>query len=211
MREPLDVADAERAGRRHHRFLLASRRRDLGRGHVTVREQDGVGERPPDIDAQHRHPRDSRCKDVVVRAAAVAFLACLLAQTGAAATFPRATAVIDTGERRIRVTVEVADEPDEWRIGLMHRRSLARNAGMIFVFPQSTRGGFWMKNTLIPLSIAFFDGRGRIVRILVMAPCRADPCPTYDPKVAYRGALEVNRGSFGRWGVRRGDVIRLAR
>jgi hypothetical protein len=126
-------------------------------------------------------------------------------------TLPRATAVLDTGERRVRVAVEVADEPDEWRTGLMHRRSLAANAGMIFVFPQPIRGGFWMKNTLIPLSIAFFDRRGRILRIMVMTPCRADPCPTYDPKVAYKGALEVNRGSFGRWGVRRGDTIRLLR
>ena len=126
-------------------------------------------------------------------------------------TLPRATAVLDTGERRVRVAVEVADEPDEWRTGLMHRRSLAPNAGMIFVFPQPIRGGFWMKNTLIPLSIAFFDRRGRILRIMVMTPCRADPCPTYDPKVAYKGALEVNRGSFGRWGVQRGDTIRLLR
>jgi uncharacterized protein len=144
-----------------------------------------------------------------MRAALLACLALLLTQAGAAAALPRATAVLDTGERRVRVSVEVADEPDEWRVGLMHRRSLARNAGMIFVFPQPIRGGFWMKNTLIPLSIAFFDGRGRILRIMVMSPCRADPCPTYDPKVAYKGALEVNRGSFGRWGVLRGDRIRL--
>ena len=140
---------------------------------------------------------------------AIAGLAVLLAQTAGAA-LPRTTASIDTGERRVRLSVEVADEPDEWRVGLMHRRSLPRNAGMVFLFPQPSRGGFWMKNTLIPLSIAFFDGRGRILRIMVMAPCRADPCPTYDPRVAYRGALEVNRGSFSRWGVRRGDVIRLA-
>ena len=67
-----------------------------------------------------------------------------------------------------------------------------------------------MKDTLIPLSIAFWDGRGRIVRILDMTPCRADPCPTYDPRVAYRGALEVNRGAFKRWGVQRGDRVRLS-
>jgi hypothetical protein len=146
-----------------------------------------------------------------MRAALLACLAVLLTQAAAAGAFTRATALVDTGERQVRLTVEVADEPDEWRVGLMNRRSLARNAGMIFVFPRPTRGGFWMKNTLIPLSIAFFDGRGRILRIMVMTPCRADPCPTYDPNVAYRGALEVNRGSFGRWGVRRGDRVRLLR
>ena len=146
-----------------------------------------------------------------MRLALLACLAVLLVPAGAAAVLPRTTAVLDTGERRVRISVEVADEPDEWRTGLMHRRSLARNAGMAFVFPQPIRGGFWMKNTLIPLSIAFFDRRGRILRIMVMTPCRADPCPTYDPKVAYKGALEVNRGAFARWGVRRGDTIRLLR
>jgi uncharacterized membrane protein (UPF0127 family) len=146
-----------------------------------------------------------------MRITLLAALAALLATSGAAAALPRTTAVLDTGERRVRITVEVADEPTEWQTGLMHRRSLARNAGMVFMFPQPIRGGFWMKNTLIPLSIAFFDGRGRILRIMVMAPCRADPCPTYDPKVAYKGALEVNRGSFGRWGARRGDTIRVLR
>jgi hypothetical protein len=146
-----------------------------------------------------------------MRIAVIACLALLATQVGAAAAFSRATAVIDTGERRVRVAVEVADEPDEWRVGLMHRRSLGPNAGMVFLFPRPTRGGFWMKNTLIPLSIAFFDARGRILRIMVMTPCRADPCPTYDPRVAYKGALEVNRGSFGRWGVGRGDRIRVVR
>ena len=144
-----------------------------------------------------------------MRAALLVLLAALATQTAASAALPRANAVLDTGERRVRISVEVADEPEEWQTGLMHRRSLARNAGMIFVFPQPIRGGFWMKNTLIPLSIAFFDRQGRILRIMVMTPCRADPCPTYDPKVAYKGALEVNRGSYGRWGVRRGDRIRL--
>ena len=64
-----------------------------------------------------------------------------------------------------------------------------------------------MKNTLIPLDIAFYDGRGKILRILTMQPCRRDPCRVYDPKVAYRAALEVNAGSFRRWGVRAGDRV----
>jgi uncharacterized membrane protein (UPF0127 family) len=146
-----------------------------------------------------------------MRAALITAVAVLLTQAAAASALPRTTAVLDTGERRVRLTVEVADEASEWRVGLMNRRSLAPNAGMVFLFPRSMRGGFWMKNTLIPLSIAFFDGRGRILRIMVMTPCRADPCPVYDPRVAYRGALEVNRGSFGRWGARRGDTIRVVR
>jgi uncharacterized protein len=146
-----------------------------------------------------------------MRAALLGCLVVLLTHASASAALPRTTAMLETGDRRVRLSVEVADEPEEWRVGLMHRRSLARNAGMVFVFPRPIRGGFWMKNTLIPLSIAFFDARGRILRIMVMTPCRADPCPTYDPRIAYKGALEVNRGSFGRWGVGRGDRIRLLR
>jgi len=82
---------------------------------------------------------------------------------------------------------------------------------MIFVFPDEIQGAFWMKNTLIPLSVAFYDSKGRIRRILDMAPCSQDPCRSYDPGVAFHGALEVNRGAFGRWGVRVGDTIRLRR
>ena len=73
---------------------------------------------------------------------------------------------------------------------------------MAFLWKSDVRGQFWMKNTSIPLSIAFWGKSGRILRILDMAPCRRDPCRVYDPKVAFRGALEVNRGAFARWGVR---------
>ena len=66
-----------------------------------------------------------------------------------------------------------------------------------------------MKDTLIPLDIAFYDGRGRILRILTMQPCRRDPCRLYDPNVDFRAALEVKAGSFRRWGVRSGDRIVL--
>jgi uncharacterized protein len=66
-----------------------------------------------------------------------------------------------------------------------------------------------MKDTLIPLSIAFYGADGRIVRILDMEPCRRDPCPVYDPHATYRGALEVNQGEFRRWGVEVGDTLRV--
>ena len=128
----------------------------------------------------------------------------------AALTFPHGTATIRTQSRSVSVRVEIARTPAQLHRGLMGRRSLAPNAGMAFVFSTDTRRPFWMKDTLIPLSIAFWDGRGRIVRILDMTPCRADPCRTYDPRVAYRGALEVNRGAFKRWGVQRGDRVRLS-
>jgi uncharacterized membrane protein (UPF0127 family) len=62
---------------------------------------------------------------------------------------------------------------------------------MLFVFPASTRDGFWMKNTLVPLTIVFFDAKGARVRKLAMVPCKADPCPIYDARRSYRFALEL--------------------
>ncbi len=117
--------------------------------------------------------------------------------------------VIDTDAGEVTVDVEVADTSAEREAGLMNRESLAQNAGMLFEFDDDHRGGFWMKDTLIPLSIAFADSEGKILRILDMEPCTADPCRVYDSGVAYRRALEVNRGAFERWGVSEGDRLTL--
>lgn len=123
---------------------------------------------------------------------------------------PEAVATITTSAgETVRVDVEIADDDAERVRGLMFRESLPDDAGMIFLFDRPQTRGFWMKNTLIPLSIAYFDGAGEIVRILDMQPCRADPCDVYEPGVAYRGALEVNLGAFRRWGVQAGDQIEL--
>jgi uncharacterized membrane protein (UPF0127 family) len=103
--------------------------------------------------------------------------------------------------------VEVADTPSER--GLMGRTSLPPNDGMLFTWPAYHEGTFWMKDTLIPLSVAFYASDGRILRILDMTPCRKAPCDLYDPRVPYRGALKANRGAFGRWGVSEGDRLRI--
>jgi uncharacterized protein len=109
------------------------------------------------------------------------------------------------------VIVEIAEKPEQHQMGLMFREVLPPDHGMIFVFDEEQTGGFWMKNTLLPLSIAFYGENGRILKILDMEPCTADPCPSYDPEVAYVGALEVNQGAFARWGVEPGDRIVLHR
>jgi uncharacterized membrane protein (UPF0127 family) len=119
------------------------------------------------------------------------------------------TVVIETADGEKEIAVEIADTPDERARGLMGRTSLPEDAGMIFVYPEPTEGGYWMKNTLIPLSIAFYDLDGKILRILDMEPCRLDSCPVYDPRIRYSGALEVNKGAFDRWGVREGDRLEL--
>lgn len=106
------------------------------------------------------------------------------------------------------MAVEVADSLTEQRTGLMHRTSLGEDAGMLFVFEADRTGGFWMKNTLIPLQIAYMavSGSGyEVVTIRDMEPCRADPCPSYAPSAPYRVALEVNAGWFDSHGVKEGD------
>lgn len=85
---------------------------------------------------------------------------------------------------------ELALDSDGRARGLMHRRKAPAD-GMLFVFPGDTTGGFWMKNTLVPLAIVFFDAQGKQVRRFSMRPCRRDPCPIYSPRRRYRYALEL--------------------
>lgn len=121
-----------------------------------------------------------------------------------------ANVLIDTGADSVLIRAEVADTPELQTRGLSSRESLAEDRGMVFLFFEDTSGAFWMKDTKIPLSIAFFDASGEILAILDMDPCESDPCPLYDPGVAYRGALEVNQGAFEQWGVEVGDHIRVS-
>jgi uncharacterized membrane protein (UPF0127 family) len=128
-----------------------------------------------------------------------------------APAFGSGTLSIRTRTGLVELRVEVADTDAARQRGLMGRRSLATDAGMAFVFDHPTEGGFWMKDTLIPLDIAFWAPGGRIVAVLRMSPCRADPCPLYSPGLAYVGAVEANRGFFADHAVRVGDVVRLVR
>jgi uncharacterized membrane protein (UPF0127 family) len=92
--------------------------------------------------------------------------------------------------------------------GLMFRRHVPQD-GMLFVFERATRTGFWMKNTFVPLTISFFDTRGRRVARLLMQPCRRDPCPLHRPGKEYRFALELP-ASDGRSSTRLGPMSTLA-
>ena len=93
--------------------------------------------------------------------------------------------------------------------GLMNRKPAPAD-GMLFVFRSPTSGGFWMKNTLVPLTIIFFNRDGERVRRLSMVPCRADPCRIYDSGSLYRFALEL-RASDRRAARRLGPVTELRR
>lgn len=121
-----------------------------------------------------------------------------------------ANVLLDTGGDSVLIRAEVADSPELQVRGLSNRESLPEDRGMVFLFFEDTTGSFWMKDTLIPLSIAFFDASGEILAMFDMDPCEADPCETYDPGVPYRGALEVNQGAFKEWGVEVGHHIRVS-
>jgi uncharacterized protein len=149
-------------------------------------------------------------------AAALALAACGLAGGSARAAqdvrFERARAVIRTSDgRSVALRVELAQTLEQRARGLAGRRTLAANAGMLFLYGRDRRGSFWMRDTRMPLAVAFLDRRGRILRTLRMEPCRGDPCPLYDPGIRFRAALEVNAGFFARRRVHPGDVVRLVR
>jgi uncharacterized membrane protein (UPF0127 family) len=109
----------------------------------------------------------------------------------------------------VRFQPELALTSASRSLGLMNRRRAPAD-GMLFVFPEETIGGFWMKNTLVPLTIAFFDARGTRVRKLSMKPCLRDPCPIYSPRRSYRFALEL-RASDTRPAAKLGPLSELRR
>jgi uncharacterized membrane protein (UPF0127 family) len=124
---------------------------------------------------------------------------------------PDATAALSirTDDGTVSLDVQVADTPDERQIGLMGRESLSPYDGMAFLWEEPVVSSFWMKDTLIPLSIAFWDDAGRIISILDMDPCTEDPCPSYAPDEPFVGAVEVDRGTLEERGVTVGDRVQL--
>jgi len=107
----------------------------------------------------------------------------------------------------VTVRLEVAADPPSRTRGLSKRRSVPANTGMVFLYPVDTTGGFWMKDTLVPLSIAFVAANGQVVSVIEMVPCRADPCQVYAPATPYRYAVELPSGSFAAAGVGPGSLV----
>lgn len=105
------------------------------------------------------------------------------------------------------VWAEIADDPAERERGLMMRRELPEDHGMIFVFESTGRQSFWMRNTLIPLSIAYLGERGEVLEMHDMFPLDRSAVGSQSESVRY--ALEVNRGWFSRNGVDVGETFDL--
>jgi uncharacterized membrane protein (UPF0127 family) len=147
-----------------------------------------------------------------VRRAPLLALAFLLAACGlndSPARTERFPLRITTAQGSASLQVEIADTPDERAEGLMGRVSLGADAGMAFLWDEPIEARFWMKDTLIPLQVAFWDTAGDIVGLIEMTPCEADPCPTYGPERAFVGAVEANVGWFTAHGVAVGDTVEL--
>jgi uncharacterized membrane protein (UPF0127 family) len=104
----------------------------------------------------------------------------------------------------------LADTNAQHQLGLMHRTDLAGHDGMLFRFAADTTGEFYMKNTPLPLSIAWFDVAGSFVQATDMDPCIDQVrCPTYGPGAPYRYALEVPRGGLPGLGIGPGSHLSL--
>ncbi|HYP39330.1 MAG TPA: DUF192 domain-containing protein [Chloroflexia bacterium] len=107
---------------------------------------------------------------------------------------------------QINMTVEIADTPETRQLGLMFRSSMPADAGMLFDFGEVTDGGFWMQNTILPLSIAFIAADGKIVDIKDMQPLNTTTVGSSGP---YRYALETNQGFFRAHNIAPGDPVTL--
>jgi uncharacterized protein len=105
-----------------------------------------------------------------------------------------------------RLVLEVARTDQERATGLMNRQSLAPDSGMVFVFPQATSAHFWMKDTLIPLSIAFVAEDGTILDVQEM---QAESLDQHASPAPYRYAIEAAQGWFTQHGVRPGQNVDL--
>jgi uncharacterized protein len=148
---------------------------------------------------------DGVVRPVVSITVAVITAAC--SGTGHTPTRPSSTVAFEGTDAVLHV--EVADSPSEQGKGLMGVDTLPQNDGMAFVYEEPVESTFWMKDTLIPLSIAFVDEDDRVIGVRDMEPCTADPCPSYGSDEPYVLAIEANLGWFDDHGIAAGDRTEL--
>jgi uncharacterized membrane protein (UPF0127 family) len=141
----------------------------------------------------------------ILRPLCAAWLICVLAGMAACGTKPKLkTVTLELAG--VPLAVEVAATQEARARGLMFRKSMPENAGMLFVFDRDGQQSFWMENTEIPLSIAYISSAGEIREIYDMSPhSRRSVHSTH----AVRYALEVNQGTFEKLGITPGYVIKI--
>jgi uncharacterized membrane protein (UPF0127 family) len=104
----------------------------------------------------------------------------------------------------------LAKTPEERARGLMFVTDLAGADGMAFAYEEPTTSAFWMKNTPMPLSIAFYDARGGYLGGFDMAPCLADPCERYPTPIGFSVAIEVAQGTAEQLGLTPGSTLAIS-
>lgn len=109
------------------------------------------------------------------------------------------------------IIAEIARTEEEKRKGLMNRDFLPEGEGMVFMYEEDRILSFWMKDTLIPLDIIFFDSDARVTGFESMEPCKQQDCPTYVSENPSQFAVETNKGFIEEKGIREGYVIRVGR
>lgn len=123
-----------------------------------------------------------------------------------AKTFDRASIVVSSGASNSTVTVEIARTEKQREQGLMLRQTMDEDAGMLFLFAADTTVGFWMRNTYLPLDIAYIDASGKVLEVRKGQPLEETGLT---PKTPYRYTLEVNQGWFERRGFGPGSTVTL--
>jgi uncharacterized membrane protein (UPF0127 family) len=131
----------------------------------------------------------------------------LCAAIAACADRPRVALTAPDGSTRAVVKVEVVNTPSTREFGLMYRKHLDEDAGMIFVFPAADHLSFWMKNTVIPLDMIFADARGKIVGVVQNAEPFSERPLSVEGDSLY--VLEVNGGFTQRNHVQAGDAMKF--
>jgi uncharacterized membrane protein (UPF0127 family) len=117
---------------------------------------------------------------------------------------------LNTQKGKTVIEVEIADTMEDRTKGLMYRKSIPENFGMFFIFDEEAEHDFWMKNTLIPLDMIFFDRNYKVVKIVHNAqPCKKDPCMVYSTDKVSKYVLEVNAGLGDKIGLKEGDSAEL--
>ena len=137
---------------------------------------------------------------------AVGWIVCIAGcQPKGADTTPFGLKTVELKILNASLAAEVADTPQASENGLMFRDSLPEDRGMLFVFDHPRSASFWMRNTKIPLSIAYIGSTGKILEIESMKPLDETVVPSASDQVAY--ALEVNQGWYSRHGIAPGAKI----
>ena len=136
---------------------------------------------------------------------AVALASLCVAALAAAQDGPQRLAQIRLNAGIHNINAEVAATPEQREIGLMFRTSMPAGDGMLFVFERPSKQCFWMKNTLIPLSVAFLADDGSVVNIDDMKPQTLDSHCSAKP---VRFVLEMNEGWFAKRGIKAGSRLR---